>query len=184
MPVKLNSHIGTAVAPPGAAGHLPPAHLGMHMQPPKGNLAGTACMHRVTTAQVSLRSADKPACTGESWRAGGRVGGRVGGRTGGRTGGRRWRGVGPRREVPCVARANRVHRAHWQKRAPGHSRVCQTMPETRQDTRCGSTHYPRSRTPPFLGRRSRRQRGRRPPRRGAGTCGPSRGTSRVGGSTD
>ena len=41
LPFAENSQMGLAV-PPGAAGHVVPVHLGMHMQPPKGNLAGTA----------------------------------------------------------------------------------------------------------------------------------------------
>ena len=40
--MEENSQVGIAVAPPGAAGHLPAVHFGMHMQPPNGNLAGTA----------------------------------------------------------------------------------------------------------------------------------------------
>ena len=42
FPLELNSKVGVEVEPAGAAGHLPPVHLGMHMQPPKGNLAGSA----------------------------------------------------------------------------------------------------------------------------------------------
>ena len=41
LPVAENSQVGTAVEERlGSGGHLVPSHFGMHMQPPKENLAG------------------------------------------------------------------------------------------------------------------------------------------------